>query len=140
MGNLVEAFVRELASARRSAARRHAGAALLCLAAGSIHAGEPIKGPGDPTLFGNPTCRLWPKVDQADKLTWLNAIVGTLIVTRRINTKGIKDPYNTQALLQQGTLSVDDYCAGKPDAQAIDGAAKFLETVRADETAASAPR
>ena len=114
--------------------------AILTITAWPAHSGEPLKGPDDPTLFGNPSCVLWPKADQADRLNWLNAIVGTLIVTRRINTKGIKDPYNTKAVLVRGTQVVDEYCNGKPQGMAIDGAGKFLESVRADDAAGSDSR
>jgi hypothetical protein len=116
----------------RRAVRSLIGMAI-CLATLHLHA-QPLgsmHAPGDMTLFGNPDCSHWLRVDPVVKQGWLNAILSPINMGFVRREKPAQDKFAALTSLVPGVKYVDSYCGSRPDVKAMSGAMKYFEELTA---------
>jgi hypothetical protein len=120
----------------RLAPRRAARALIsmaICLATLQLHA-QPLgsmHAPGDMTLFGNPDCSHWLRVDPVLKQGWLNAILSPINMGFLRRERPLQDKFAALTSLAPGVKFVDSYCGSRPDVKAMSGAMKYFEELTA---------
>ncbi len=73
------------------------------------------------TLFANPRCDFWAKIERPDKMQLLNAVIAPLNMAHVTRTKPAVDKFVMLDSIEPALVFVDDYCAANPDKQAIEG-------------------
>jgi hypothetical protein len=86
-----------------------------------------IRAPGDLTLFGNPDCTLWLKLDNPQKSVWLNAILSPINFSYMQREKPAKDRYSELKSLTPAIEFVDQYCNKETEQKAMVGAIRYFE-------------
>jgi hypothetical protein len=91
-----------------------------------------IRAPGDLTLFGNPDCTLWLKLDTQQKTVWLNAILSPIHFSYLQREKPSKDRYTEQSSPARATEFVDKFCGKETEQKAMLGAIRYFEALTAE--------
>lgn len=73
------------------------------------------------TLFANPRCDGWLKMEKTDKLVLLNAILAPLNMAYVTRIKPAVDVFLKLDSVEPAMVYVNDYCAANPDKQANEG-------------------
>jgi hypothetical protein len=94
---------------------------------------QSMKTPGDMTLFGNPDCSHWLRVEAEAKEVWLNAILSPINMGFMRREKPPTDKYGALTSLAPAAKFVDSYCASRPDTKAMSGAFKYFEELTAQQ-------
>jgi hypothetical protein len=87
--------------------------------------------PGDMTLFGNPDCSHWLRVDPVVKQGWLNAILSPINMGFVRRERPLQDKFAALTSLAPGVKFVDTYCTSRPDTKAMSGAMSYFEELTA---------
>ena len=87
------------------------------------------RAPGDLTLFGNPSCQDWPRMDEQQKLVWLRGILGPLNFTYLRSNKDEPDRMGGPDALYRASEAVSKFCEAHQDASAMQGATDHLKAL-----------
>lgn len=73
------------------------------------------------TLFANPRCDNWARMQKPDKLLLLSAVLAPLNMAYVTRIKPAVDKFVKLDSVEPALVFVDDYCAVNPENQAIEG-------------------
>ncbi len=95
----------------------------LALACASVHANAA-------SLFGDPSCEDWSRMNAQKKTQWTNAFLAPLSLTYQGLQRTGPDQYNDDAkAAERAILSIDNYCHDHPEQVPADGAAAYLKSL-----------
>jgi hypothetical protein len=114
-------------------ARRSLMGMAICVITLPLHA-QPLSSmhaPGDLTLFGNPDCSHWLRVEPLVKEGWLYAILSPINMGFVRREKPAQDKFAALTSLAPGVRFVDGYCASRADSKAMSGALQYFDELTA---------
>jgi hypothetical protein len=88
---------------------------------------QTARAPGDTTLFGDPDCVYWPKIDTKEKQVWLNAILSPINMGYMQREKPSINQFAALSSMAPGAKFVDQFCEVNRDKKAMVGAVKYFE-------------
>ena len=82
------------------------------------------------SLFGDPTCEDWSRLESRKKTQWANAFLAPLSLTYQGLKRTGPDTYNDDAAgAERAILSIDGFCHAHPEQSPADGAAAYLKSL-----------
>jgi hypothetical protein len=82
------------------------------------------------SLFGDPSCEDWARMDARKKTQWTNAFLAPLSLTYQGLKRTGPDQYNDDANgAERAVLSIDGFCRTHPEQGPADGAAAYLKSL-----------
>ena len=73
------------------------------------------------TLFANPRCDAWARIERPDKLQLLSAVIAPLNMAWATRIKPAVDKFVKLDSVEPALVFVNDFCTANPDKQAIEG-------------------